>query len=135
MLSERVLNSKNGVQFNYVLNAISNSSLAMDEGKEFETHLDIIRFFFECFNKEFNYIQNKKKFPNLQKRIEDYLRGLPSCISIEFWNDEIAKIGKTWGFCQTKRKESDFVNNWWGMIAYRIIQIANKVGYDLTNIY
>lgn len=135
MLSEKLLNGKQGAQFQYVLNCIINSSLANDEGLEFDTHLDAIRFFFETFNKEFNYIQNRKRYPNLTDRIEDYLRGLPSCFNIEYWNDEIAKIGEEWGYCQTEKKTESFVENWWHMIAYRIIQIANKVGYNLTNLY
>ena len=135
MVSERVMNSKNGVQFQYVFNGIMNSSRVVDEGIEFNTHYDMIKFFFDVFNEEFNYIQNKKRYPNLTDRIESFLRGLPSCFRIDYWDDEIGKIGEKWGYCQTERKRNDFISNWWHMIAYRIIQIANKVDYDLKNIY
>ena len=135
MLSEKVLNGKYGKQFQYIINGIESCSRANDEGIEFETHLDMIRFFFECFNAEFNYIQNKKRYPNLTDRIEDYLRGLPSCFNIDYWNDEIAKIGVEWGYCQTEKKTETFVDNWFHVIAYRIIQTANKVGYSLNKIY
>ena len=134
MLSEKVINGKYGKQFAYVINGIENCSRVIDSGIEFETHLDMIRFFFECFNEEFNYIQNRKRYPNLTDRIANYLQGLPSCFNIDYWNDEIAKIGKDWGYCQTEKKTEKFVENWWCMIAYRIIQIANKVGYNLNNI-
>jgi hypothetical protein len=135
MLSEKVLNGKQGKQFAYVLQCIEECSRATDEGKEFATDLEKIAFFFECFNSEFNYIQNRKRYPNLTDRIANYLQGLPSCFNIDYWNDEIEKIGKDWGYCQTEKKAEKFVSNWWCMIAYRIIQIANKVGYNLTNIY
>ena len=74
MLSEKVMNGKQGKKFAYCLECIENCSRVCDEGKE-------------------------------------------------------------WGYCQTERKAEKFVNNWFKMIAFRLVQIANKVGYNLTNIY
>lgn len=133
MLSERVLNSKIGKQYKYVLECIENCSRVYDEGIEFETDLDKIRFFFECFNEEFNHLYNRKRYPNFQMRVCEFLRGLPSCFNIDYTNYQIIKIGKEWGFCQTEKKECEFVENWFSTIALRIIQIANKVGYNYTN--
>ena len=130
-LSEKVLNGKQGKQFAYILDAITNSASATDTNKEFSTDYGKIAFFFEYFGDEFNHTYNKKLYPNLQKRIEQYLRGLPSCINIAYMNYNIIEIGKEWGYCQTEQKENKFVNDWWCMIAYRIIQIANKVGFTL----
>lgn len=129
------MNGKQGSQFAYCLECIEKCSRVSDEGIEFETDLDKIRFFFECFNTEFNYIQNRKRYPNLQDRIANYLQGLPSCFAIIYWNDEIIAKGQEWGYCQTERKSEKFVDNWFKMIAFRLVQIANKVGYNLANIY
>ena len=134
MLSERVLNSKNGVQYKYILECIADSSRANELGIEFETHLDIISFFFEWFKNEYNYPHNKKRFPNLQDRIADCLRGLPSYISIDFYPHAIIENGKNWGLCNTDKKENEFVENWFSFIALRLIQIANKVGYNIASL-
>ena len=132
-LSERVINSKVGTQYKYVLECIEDCSRANDENITFESDYDKIRFFFDCFNQEFNYDYNRKRYPNFQVRISEYLRGLPSCMAIDYENTKIINIGVKWGFCNTERKKDQFLNNWFNMVALRIIQIANKIGYNYTN--
>lgn len=127
-LSESVKNGRNGVQFVYVLECIKESAHATDEGKVFATDYDALLFFWETFRQEFNHDYNRRRYPNLQERVKNYLQGLPSCFAVEYWNDEIIKIGKSWGFCQTERKAAQFVENWWNLIALRIIQASEKVG-------
>lgn len=129
-LSERVKNGRNGVQFVYVLDAIRNSGRAADEGKDFATDRDALLFFWDSFNAEFNDAYNKKRYRNLQARIANYLQGLPSCIAVDYWNDDIINIGRAWGFCQTERKAAQFVENWFNVIALRIIQASDKVGIN-----
>ena len=133
-LSERVKESKTGKQFNYVLDCIVSSSHATDYEITFKTDYDKIKMFFDGFNSEFNYIQNKKRFPNLQTRIKEYIAGLPSYISVDFENSKIISIGQSWGFCTTERKKDDFLNNWFNVIAFRLLQIAAKVGYNTSNL-
>lgn len=129
-LSERVVNSKIGAQYKYVLGCIEDCSRANDENITFESDYDKIRFFFDCFNQEFNYDYNRKRYPNFQVRISEFLRGLPSCMAIDYENYAIIKIGEKWGYCNTERKKDAFLENWFNMIALRIIQIANKVNYN-----
>lgn len=134
-LSDKVLSSKNGVQFQYVLENIEDCSRANDEGITFESDYDKIKFFFDVFNEEFNYIQNRKRYPNLQNRICEFLRGLPSCINIDYTDYDIITNGKKWGYCQTEKKETAFIENWFNMIAFRLIQIAHKLGFDLNYLH
>ena len=77
-ISDRAKNGRNGIQLVYVLDCIRNSSRATDEGKEFANDSEVLKFFFDIFDEEFNGSYNKKYYPNLQDRISHYLQGLPS---------------------------------------------------------
>lgn len=131
-LTERAKNGRNGVQLVYVLDCIKNSTRAYDEGRTFATDADALTFFFECFNSEFNYTYNKRRFPCLSERIGDYLRGLPSCCSIDFWNDDILKLGLVWGVLDSTegRKAEKFTENFFDVCGLRICQAAQKVGLN-----
>lgn len=131
-LTERAKNGRNGVQLVYVLDCIKNSSRANDEDKEFTTDKDALGFFFECFDQEYNYQYNKRLFPSLPDRIGAYLRGLPSCCNIDYWNYEIIKLGLTWGVLDSPegRKAEKFADNFFEVCGLRIIQAASKVGLN-----
>lgn len=131
-LTERAKNGRNGVQLVYVLDCIKDSTRAYDEGRTFATDADALTFFFECFNSEFNYTYNKRRFPRLSERIGDYLRGLPSCCNIDFWNDEILKLGFSWGVLDSTegRKAEKFTENFFDVCGLRICQAAQKVGLN-----
>ena len=132
-LSERVKNGKQGKQFAYVLECINNSSSAYDQGIEFENDLQRISFVLDSF-KKFDYPDNKKRIPNLCDRIADWLQGLPGQIAIDYENYKIISLGQSWGYCQNEKKTDDFIDNWFSMVAYRLLQIAEKVGYNTFNI-
>lgn len=131
-ISERARNGRNGVQLVYILDCIRESSRATDEGMTFETDFDALKFFFDCFNQEFNHTYNKRLFPCLSDRIGAYLRGLPSCCNIDYWNDSILKLGLMWGVIDSMegRKAEKFVNNFFEVCGLRICQAAQKVGLN-----
>ena len=131
-ISERAKNGRNGVQLVYVLDCIRNSSRATDEGMEFANDYEVLKFFFDTFNEEFNDQYNKRRYPNLQNRIGEYLQGLPSCMAVEYWNDEIIKLGLIWGVLDQPegRKAEKFCNNWFNVLGLRICQAAQKVGIN-----
>lgn len=131
-ISERAKNGRNGVQLVYVLDCIRNSSRAADEGKTLETDADALTFFFDCFNEEFNYQENKRLFPSLSDRIGAYLRGLPSCCVVDYWNDGILKLGLSWGVLESTegRKAANFLYNYWSVLGFSICQAAKKVGLN-----
>lgn len=131
-ISERARNGRNGVQLVYVLDCIKNSSRAADEGLTFETDADALTFFFDCFNEGFNYQYNKRCYPSLSDRIGAYLRGLPSCCVVDYWNDEIIKLGLSWGVLDSTegRKAEKFVATFFEVCGLRICQAAQKVGLN-----
>lgn len=131
-LTKRAKNGRNGMQLVYVTNCIKESSRAADEGKEFGTDADALQFFFDNFTEEFNYQYNKRRFPNLAERIGKYLQGLPSCCSVDFWDDEIKKLGVKWGVLSNTedKKAGKFTENFFTLCGVRILQVAQKVGLN-----
>lgn len=111
-----------GKQCAYILDSIE------VEGKSRPSDKTKINYLVERFNEDFNHAYNKRMYPNLQRRIAEWLMGLPSCIHTAFTYYDIIQQGKEWGYCQTKRKEDDFCNNWWSVLAFRIMQC-----YDYFN--
>lgn len=112
---------KVGVQFAYVLDCIYNDENENMNDKE------AINYFFECFNKEYNDIYYKRLYPNLQERIKEYIKGLPTCFGVAFCDDTIINIGKSWGYCKTEKQQCDFLGNWFSVIAFRLIQLKDKL--------
>lgn len=110
-------NKRSGVQFGYILDCIQS------EEKELITDKEKVDYFFACFEIEHNGPYYKRAIPNEQDRISDYLQGLPSCCSVDYYNEDIVNIGKSWGFCQTARKEQEFIDKWFSVLAYRLIQL------------
>ena len=121
-MKKNVRDYKNvGVQFAYVLDCIYN-----DE-KDNMSDKEAINYFFECFYKEYNGTYYKQLYPNLQERVKEYINGLPSCFNIDYTDYNIEQIGKTWGYCKTEKQTSNFVNNWFDVIAFRLIQLKEKL--------
>lgn len=112
---------RNGNQFAYILDSITVANFI---GNEIDaTDKEKVKYFLDTFEQEYNYVNNKKLYPNLQNRIANYIQGLPSCINVAFENYAIIEIGKSWGYCTSERKESEFINNWFSCIAFRLIQL------------
>lgn len=107
-----------GVQYGYILDAIEheNDSVVLTDKEK-------VAYFFDCFYKEFNDYNNQKRYPSTQTRIAEYLKGLPSCIGIAFSDYEIEQIGISWGNCKEGSNNSRFVDNWWDIIAFRLLKL------------
>lgn len=130
-LTERFKKSRIGVQCVYILDCIKDSSYVNDEEIEIGSDKEAVALVVNEFMRTANYEYNKKRFPNLQDRIEDWLRGLPSVCSVEYKNYNIEQIGISWGYCGTEKKAAEFVENWWSVLAFRIIQLADKFDISL----
>jgi hypothetical protein len=126
-LTDRFKKSRVGVQCNYILDCIKNSSLVNDENIVIRNDKEAVELFAKYFNEEFNYSYNKKRYPILQNRIAQYLRGLPSVCSVAYSDYDIKQIGKSWGFCQSEKEADEFVENWWSILAFRILQLVYKL--------
>lgn len=110
-------------QFEYILDRITSDYCVLN------TELEKINYFVDRFSKEYNDPYNKKRWPNTQDRIKEYLMGLP--FGIDYENYRIIEIGKLWGFCGTPAKENSFVSNWFNVCAFRIIQLCQRNGINV----
>ncbi len=130
-LSEKVRNSAKGMQYAYIMDCVKNSSRATDEGKEFADDAEVLQYFADCFGDEFNHEYNKRLYPNIAERIGNYLQGLPSVCSVDYWHYDIIQIGKKWGFCQTEKKAETFCDHWFTQLGCRIVEMCNKLGVQI----
>lgn len=111
----------NGVQYGYVLDCIQSDEVELTTDKE------RIEYFFRMFGVEGDCENKRRLCPNEQERIAQYLRGLPSCCGIAYANYDIVQIGKSWGYIlDTERKENEFCERWFNVMALRLMQIRDK---------
>ena len=116
------LNKRYGVQFEYLLDCIDTEQIG-----EGTTDKEKIDFVFKTFEIEYGNSYNKRIYPNECERLSQYLRGLPSCVNVAFANYDIIQIGKSWGLCKTSKAEDNFVENWFDVCAFRLIQMRDML--------
>ena len=62
--------------------------------------------------------------------VMDWLQGLPSSITIPFYNHEILKMAKSWGSLPvdaTEKQEDKLLENYWRFMANKLCQLFAKV--------
>lgn len=116
------LNKRYGVQFEYLFDCIDTEQIG-----ENATDKEKINFVFKTFEDEYGNPYNKRIYPNECERLAQYLRGLPSCVNVAFTDYDIIQIGKSWGFCKTSKAEDKFVENWFDVCAFRLIQMRDML--------
>ena len=122
---------RNGKQYAYILDAICTENFDTTANSDKE----LIQFFFNTFNKEYNYSYNKKRYRNLQARISSYLKGLPSCINIAYTYTDIEKLLISFGYDLKGYRLTIALNEWFDVLALRLIQLANYYNINLDVIY
>lgn len=130
-------NKKYGKEFAYVLDSARHGYSEEHPESENPTESDLMRYILRSFNAEHNDEYYRKRMPNLQDRIADWLQGLPSACSIGFTHYDIAETGREWGVSDNDDYlYGAFNEHWWKRVAFRIIQIAlalNIPVYSLRN--
>lgn len=119
------------VQYQYILEECIETS---DYTGSFKTDKEKIWLILAEF---LNWSRTKElhRIRELPHEIGEWLRGLPSCCSVEFCDYNIVQIGKKWGFCKTKRQEGNFVKNWWDQCGLRIVELAKENGIRLSSVH
>lgn len=110
--------------YQYILDSID-----CDDLKDNATDEEKVSKFIEVFQSEYDDAYRRKIYPILSIRIANYLQGLPSICSVAYENYWIAELGKQWGYVKDDESECRFINNWFRMIALRIIEMADY--YDI----
>ena len=122
---ENMRNDKRtGQQWAYLLDAIYNP----ETGEDFASDADAVRFAWGCFCDEFNFEANRRRYPNISERVGQWLQGLPSCVGIAYTYADIIEIGRGWGYCQTERKAAKFCEDWFRVMGWRLVQLAEALG-------
>lgn len=103
-----------GQQFSYLLDLITS------EDQILITDKDKVIYLFKTFRDEFNFRINQI---GLRDALAEWLQGMPSAIELDYWDDDIVKIGKSWGYCKTPYKERIFIANWYIQAANNLIKI------------
>lgn len=81
------------------------------------------------FESEYNYPENKLYYPNTQVRLAQWFMGLPSAINIDYENYRIIELAKEWGslsFDATERQLLAVLDNWFNLMAFRLIRLSEK---------
>jgi len=120
-------NSKDHPVFPYLIDCISEEL----EGTTAERLQQVC----EAFNSEYNYADNKKRYPNLQLRFSEWLMGLPSAFSVEYRNFAILELAVKWGALPenaSEAKQGKIIENWFPFAAGKFFQLCkfHKVETD-----
>lgn len=122
---ENLRNDKrNGKQFAYLLDAIHNP----ETGENYGSDAEAVRAAWAQFCEEFNHEYNRKKYPNLSQRVGEWFAGLPSGVGIAYTYADIIATGQAWGYCQTDKKAEKFCADWFGVLGWRFVQMAQALG-------
>ena len=114
------------------LNNIQTYILDSIDGTEYdiktETPTEKLEFLFDCFEVEFNYKNNKLRYPNLQDRFANWLQGLPSAIDLPYQEFKILQLSKILFevYTLTEKQKETIINNYWSFMAFHIIKLKNK---------
>ena len=114
------------------LNNIQAYLLSSIDGTEYgiktDTPKEKLQFLFDCFEVEFNYKNNKLRYPNFQNRFANWLQGLPSGINIPHQYNKILELSKYLLEVDTlsEKLENQIIKNYWSFMAYHIIKLKNK---------
>ena len=87
------------------------------------------QFVLDCFFKEYDNEYARRRTPNYQERVGEWLSGLPSCIDIPFYNVDILALAKDLQEIdgETKKSWEDAVlKNYWNFMALHIIKLQQK---------
>jgi hypothetical protein len=122
---ENLRNDKrNGAQFAYLLNSLYDP----ETGEGYPTDADAVRAVWARFCEEFNYEYNRRRYPNLSQRMGEWFAGLPSGVGIAYASGDIEQVGRSWGYCQTEAKAAKFCADWFGVLGWRFVQMAQALG-------
>lgn len=81
----------------------------------------------KSFDSEFNYPQNKVRYPNTQERIAAWLQGLPSQCTVPFYNCDIleqAKKARHLKIDASEKAEQAYLDNWFNVMANTLMVVS-----------
>jgi hypothetical protein len=120
----------NEMYFKYILESINFEDFDPKNDKE------KMELFWVDFDQRANFENNKKRIPNLQDRIADFLRGIP--YNFKFANHEILEMAvnqRSLPENYTEKQADRILENYWNFTALKIMQLSKKLGIDVSLFY
>ena len=116
----------------YVLGCLDTET---EDGNTLATEKERIQNVASAFIAEFNYEANRRRYPNRTERVSEWLKGLPSTIAFAFYNSDIIELGCRFGYkLETEKKQDAFLDKWFRLVAFNLVQIANRNGVSFGEI-
>jgi hypothetical protein len=96
-----------------------------------ETEEQAAQYLFDRFRSEYDYVQNRKRTPDNQRRVAEWLSGLP--IGIPFWYADILETAMRLHDVSelSEKQESHIVENWFDHVALFILRLWEKHNLSL----
>ncbi len=116
----------------YVLGCLDTET---EDGNTLATEKERIQNVASAFIAEFNYEANRRRYPNRQERVSQWIMGIPSTLTVEIWNSGIIELGSRFGYkLETEKKQDAFLDKWFLLVAFKLLQIANRNGVSFGEI-
>lgn len=120
---------RGGAMFAYILDSVYSDEIDCEKMTDKERIEFLLDTFFE---EEVKYDRRRMCTFDI---LREWLQGLPSAINIAFSYYDIALQGSRMGICKDARSEERFVNNWWCILAQKILRLARIYKIDMSRFY
>ena len=91
---------------------------------------DKIKTVYNIFKQEYLFPANLKRYGNEVNCFKEWLQGLPSVLTVPFYNYEILELGKNNGALNTgasEARENIFLEKYWVNLAHSFFILKNKL--------
>jgi hypothetical protein len=96
------------------------------------TFAEFAAYSWERFDSEYNYEQNRRRYPQLQVRVKEWLSGL--ALTVACYNGDIVNVLEEWHDCQLTDKQVDrLVLNWFNFLSFKLIQLWREYDIEVTS--
>lgn len=112
-----------------VYSYLCQSAYSFDETGLPDTQANRAQHMWDRFNQEYNYPQNRTRYPSTQQRVASWLSGL--AINTAYTYCDIIALAETWHDCTLTDKERDKVcAQWFDFLAMKLLQLWQTHGID-----
>jgi len=116
------------VIFRYILDSVR------DMECEGMNDSDKAAYLWARFESEYNYADNRKRIPNLQARVAEWLSGL--AIGIAYTNADIVTLAEQWQGCKLSDKQAArVIDNYFSFMAFKFMQLCKAHGVNINGSY
>lgn len=94
-----------------------------------ETVQDKARHIWAMFDTTYNYPDNRRRIPNTQARVAEWLSGLP--LNIAYANGDILELAELWhGEPFDDEKAEKIVSGWFNHVAFHLMGLWERAGIN-----